>query len=185
MSGPALIQNHQDTGHVQVHFQPLCDTGKNPDMPNLIKRPLPPGKESILAQPLLPHRRGNQQGRRKFLDHQDLGSIPTHPEAPTSPLWVSPKSILLIDRRAYLRRNPRHNRNISVGLAKAVRKYLMVKYLIRAEETATAIGACLEPSARETDPSGAYAILKRWYWQAYAREPNPYQTHMEKVRGSL
>ena len=43
----------------------------------------------------------------------------------------------------------------------------------------------MEPSTGGADPRGAFAILKRLYWNASVRAPNPSRTDMEKVRGYL
>ena len=98
---------------------------------------------------------------------------------------MSPKYIQIIDKRASLRHNPIHNKNVARGLNIAVQRSLMVDYWRQAEEATVAIEACLEPSVGETYPLGAYTILKGWYRHASARVPNPSQTHMEKVRGDF
>ena len=77
------------------------------------------------------------------------------------PLWMSLKSILLIDKRASLYRNPCHIRSVARVLTKSIRRSLIVESHRQAEEAVTAIWACLEPSAGETNLRGAYAILKR------------------------
>ena len=53
----------------------------------------------------------------------------------------------------------------------------------QAEAVATEIAACLEPSKGDSDPHGAYDILKRWYRHASTHVTNPSWTDMEKVRG--
>ena len=57
--------------------------------------------------------------------------------------------------------------------------------LRRAEEAASEIGECQEPSMEGSEPYGAYAILKRWYWHASARAPNPSRTNMDKDSGKF
>ena len=52
---------------------------------------------------------------------------------------MSPKSIWLIDKRADLCHNPRQNRNVVRGLAKAVRLSLFLESHRRAKEDAKAI----------------------------------------------
>ena len=68
------------------------------------------------------------------------------------------------------------------GVIKAVRRSLLVDSLRLAKEAATKIEACLKPPARDTDPHGAYAILKCWYRHASARSLNPSQSDMEKFK---
>ena len=84
-----------------------------------------------------------------------------------------------------MRRNPCHRRNVARDLTRSVRRYLMADYRRKAEEAATDIGACLEPSTGGADPRRAYTILKRWYRYASAWAPNPCRTDMEKVRGDF
>ena len=60
----------------------------------------------------------------KFETLKNLEPFPPNLKRPPRPLWVSPKSILIIDKRASLRCNPRHNRNMARGLTKAVRSSL-------------------------------------------------------------
>ena len=96
---------------------------------------------------------------------------------------MSPDNIRLIDNHADMQQNPCHSRNVTRGLTRAVRRYLMADSRIPVEEAATYSGACLEPSAVGADPCGAYAILKRWYRHASARAPTPSRTDMEKVGG--
>ena len=52
-----------------------------------------------------------------------------------------------------------------------------------AEEAATDIGACLEPSTVGAEPRGVFAILRYWYWHASMQAPNLCQKDMEKFRG--
>ena len=104
---------------------------------------------------------------------------------PPHPLWIPPKSIRLIDKQADLRHNHLHNLTVGRGLAKAARHSLLVEYWIRAEETATSIETCLGPAEGETDPTGVYAVLKRWYQHASARAPKPSRAYMEKVKGDF
>ena len=54
-----------------------------------------------------------------------------------------------------------------------------------AKEAVTAIGACLDPPARETDPHRLYVIQRHWYRNASAWMPKPSQTNMEKFRGEF
>ena len=68
------------------------------------------------------------------------------------------------------------------GLTRSIRQSLMADSLRQAEEAATSVGVCLEPSTGENDPRGTYAIMKHWYWHASARAPNPFRTDMENVR---
>ena len=121
----------------------------------------------------------------KFQTLQTLKPVPPKLEGPPRPLWMSPDSIRLIDKRAALRRNPRHSRNVARGLTRSVCRSLMADSRRRAEEAATEIGVCLEPSTGGADPHRAYTILKRWYRYASAWAPNPCPTDMEKVRGDF
>ena len=98
---------------------------------------------------------------------------------------MSPKYIQIIDKRASLRHNPIHNKNVARGLTIAVQRSLMVDYWRRAEEATVAIEACLENSEGENDPCGVYAILICWYRYVSAQAPNSSQTYMEKFRGDL
>ena len=98
---------------------------------------------------------------------------------------MSPASIQLIDKRAALRRNPFHIRNVAGGLTRAVRQSLMADYQSQVEETETYIGALLEPATGGADPRREYGIMKRWYWHTSARAPNPYRTDMEKFSGDF
>ena len=98
---------------------------------------------------------------------------------------MSPYSIRLIDNRADLCQNPRHNRNVVRGLTISVRWSLMADYRRQEEEAETDIRVCLDPSTRGVEPCGVCTILKRWYWDASARAPNTYRTDMEKVREEL
>ena len=98
----------------------------------------------------------------KFQAIKNLDPTPPTLNRLPHPLWMSPNSIRMIDKQSYLRRNPRHNCNVARGLTKAVRRSLLVESWRRAKESATDIRACLDPAAGETDPRGAYAILKRW-----------------------
>ena len=91
----------------------------------------------------------------------------------------------MIDKQASLRRNYRHNCNVARGLTKAIRQSLLVDYRRRAGEAAASIRTCLEPSAGETDLSGSYAILERWYRHTSTQEPKISQTDIEKVRGDF
>ena len=83
----------------------------------------------------------------KFQAINNLEPVPPAPKRPPLPLWMSPKSIWLIDVRAALRRNPRHNHNVSRDITKSVRISLLVDSRRRFEEAATAIGAFLDPAA--------------------------------------
>ena len=74
---------------------------------------------------------------------------------------------------------------MAIGINRAVRQSLTADSRRRAKDAATDIRACLEPSPRGADPRGAYDTLKRWYWHACARAPNPSQEYTEKVRGEL
>ena len=96
-----------------------------------------------------------------------------------------PDSIRLIYKRAALRQNSRHSRNVARGITRSVRQSLMEEYRRRAEEEATEIGACLEPSMRGADPRGAYGIMRRWYRHASARDPKTSRTDMKKARGDF
>ena len=84
-----------------------------------------------------------------------------------------------------MRRNPCHRRNVARDLTRSVRRYLMADYRRKAEEAATDIGACLEPSTGGADPCGAYATLKWWHRHASVWAPNPSQRYMEKVKGEF
>ena len=95
---------------------------------------------------------------------------------------MSSDSIRLIDKRAALRWNPCHSRNVARGLIRYVCRSLMADSRRRAEEATTDIGACLEPFTEGAEPHRAYNILKRWYQHTLARAPNPSRTDMEKVR---
>ena len=98
---------------------------------------------------------------------------------------MSPDSIQLIDKRAALCWKPCNSQNVARGLIRAVRQSLMADSWRRAEEEATKIWACLDPSTRGAYPRGAYAILKHWYRHAYAQATNPSRTDMDKVKGDL
>ena len=98
---------------------------------------------------------------------------------------MSPDYIWLIDKREAFRRNPRHSRNVVRGITRAVCQSLMADSQRLADEVATEIRACMEPSTGGVDPRGAYAILNRWYRHASARAHNPFRTDMEKVRGDF
>ena len=98
---------------------------------------------------------------------------------------MPPESNHLIDKRADLQQNPRHGRNVARGLTRAVRRSLMADSRRQAEEAATDIGECMEPSTGEADPCRVYAILKYWYRHVSARDPNTSWTDMEKVRGDF
>ena len=114
-----------------------------------------------------------------------MGPIPPTLKRPCHPLYVPPKSIRLTDKQAALRRNPHHNRNVARGLTVSARHYLLVDSQRQSEEAATAIGAYLDIEAGETDPRGAYIVLKCWYRHVAARAPNTSRTNMEKVRGDF
>ena len=150
--------------------------------PNPLSRPIPLGKERIPAQ--TPSHLGTQQDRRKVPDPQELGTGTPKLKRPPLPLWMSPDSIRLVDKRAALWRNPWHSRNLSRGVTRAFWRSLMAESQRQAEVVATKIGACLGPSTGGADPRGAYAIPKHWYRHASARVPNPSRTDMEKVRGT-
>ena len=96
----------------------------------------------------------------KFQAIKNLEPTPTTLKIPPRPLWMSPKSIRMIDTQADLRRNTIHNRNVVRVLTKDVRRSLLVDYQKQSEEAVTVIGECLDPVAGETDPHGVYAILK-------------------------
>ena len=68
------------------------------------------------------------------------------------------------------------------GIVRAVQRYLLAESWRLAEDSATEIGAYLEPSTVGAYPRRVYAILKRWYRHASAQAPNPYRTDMEKIR---
>ena len=70
-------------------------------------------------------------------------------------------------------------------LTKAAQQSLMVDSRRQGEEAATEISSCLEISTGETDPCGAYAILKFWYWHTSAWVPNPSWTNIKEVRGDF
>ena len=71
------------------------------------------------------------------------------------------------------------------GITRSVLRSLMEDSRRRAEEAATEIGVCLESSTGGTDPCGSYTILKRWYWHASVRAPNPSRTDMDNFRGDF
>ena len=99
---------------------------------------------------------------RKF---QELKSLePTPPPLTRSPLpqWMLDTSTRMIDKRAALRRNPRHNRNVACKFTKAVRSSLLLDSRRRAKKATKEIGACLEPVPGNSALIGAYAVLKRW-----------------------
>ena len=65
---------------------------------------------------------------------------------------------------------------------RAVCRSLLVDSWRRAEEAATDIEACLEPSMGGADPRGAHAILNRWFWHASVQTTKPSRADMEKFR---
>ena len=121
----------------------------------------------------------------KFQNLKAMEPVPPKLKRLPCPLWMSPASIRLIEKRADLRRNPCHSQNVARGITRAIRRSLTTDYQRLAEEAATEIGTCLDPATGGVDPGGAYNILKRWYCNASARSPNPYRTDMEKVRGDF
>ena len=88
----------------------------------------------------------------KFQTLKTLEPVPPKLKRSHRPLWMSPDSIRLIDKRVALRRNPFHSRILARGVAIAVRCSL-VEARRRAGEAATEIGACLEPYMGGTDPT--------------------------------
>ena len=116
---------------------------------------------------------------------KNLEPAPPTLKRPPRPLWMYPKYIRLIYTWTSLRCNPRHNRNVARCLNKSIRRSLLVESPRQSDYSATAIGACLDPSAGETDPRRAYAILKHWYRHAFTWLPNPSRTDTEKVRGDF
>ena len=69
----------------------------------------------------------------KFHTINNLEPSPPNLKRPPHPLWVYPKSIWMIDTRAALRCNPRHNRNVERGLTTAVWRSLLVDSWRQAE----------------------------------------------------
>ena len=82
----------------------------------------------------------------KFQTLKALELVPPNLKHPPRPLWMSPSSTRLIEKRAALLRNPRHIQNMARGIMRAVCQSLMVDSRRRAEETATEIGEYLEPT---------------------------------------
>ena len=112
---------------------------------------------SILFPLILPHTPELIRAGAKFQTLKTLETVPPKLKRPPRPLCISPDSTRLIDKHAALHRNPRHNRNVSRELARAVRRSLMVVSQRRAEEAA---GVCLGTSIGGSYPCGAYSILK-------------------------
>ena len=71
------------------------------------------------------------------------------------PLWMSLAAINLIDKRASLRRNPCHCRNVARDLTKSVRRYLLDYFQWRADNASVDIRECLESSMGYTNLRGA------------------------------
>ena len=120
---------------------------------------------------------------RKFQDLKSLEPTPPPLTGPPHPKWMSEPKIRLIDERASLSRNPRHNSNVAHNLAKAVRRSLLVDYRWLMENSAKEIRACLETMTGIPDIRGAYGVLKMWYRHVSTREPNPSRADMAKVTG--
>ena len=99
----------------------------------------------------------------KFQTLKALEQAPPKLKRPPCPLWMSPAYIQLIDKRAPLCWNPHHIQNVASGIMRAVRRSLMMDSHRRAEDAATEIGTCLQPTTEGANPRRAYAILKRWY----------------------
>ena len=62
----------------------------------------------------------------KFQTIKLLDPVPPTLKRPPLPLWMSPKSIRMVYKRASIRRNPIHNCNMSRGLTKAAHQYLLL-----------------------------------------------------------
>ena len=99
---PSPLLAFWDPRYAPLHFQSLHAQGTAIAAPKFFPRPIPPGKEIIPAQ--TPPHCGTQQGRRKVSDPQDPGTGPPKLKRPPCPIWMSPDSIRLIDKRAALLR---------------------------------------------------------------------------------
>ena len=91
-------------------------------------------------------------------------------------------SLRMIDKLAYLFRNPRHNRNVSRKMTKSVRRYLLVESRWKTEKAAEDIGTYMESLMGSPDLRGENMALKRWYRHALGRAPHPSWADMSKVK---
>ena len=67
-------------------------------------------------------------------------------------------------------------------LTKTVQRSFLVDSRWREEKSAEETGACLEPVTVNPELRGVYTVLKRWYHHVSAREPNPLQEGIDKVK---
>ena len=89
----------------------------------------------------------------------------------------------MIDKLAYLFRNPRHNRIVLRKMTKSVRRYLLVESRWKKDKAAEDIGTYMESLMGSTDLRGENMVLKRWYRHALGRAPQPSWEDMSKVKG--
>ena len=82
----------------------------------------------------------------KFQTLKTLDPTPPTLKRPPNPHWMSPKYIGLIDKRAFLHRNPSHNYNVVRVLTISFQRSLMVESWRQEKEAVTGIEVCLEPS---------------------------------------
>ena len=120
---------------------------------------------------------------RTFQHLKELEPLLTPLNFPPLPQWMLDQSMWMIDKRTYLCRNPRHNRNVARNLTKVVWRSPLVDFRWREEKAEDDIGKCLEPTKGGTVVRGLYTVFKRWYHHASARAPNPSRLDMSKVTG--
>ena len=155
-------------------------------------------KARLLRSPTRCHNR-YLRGRKQFplqlptigpirhIDHlyQDLKAMEVPPPAPPRPVrpqWMSADTVRLIDTRAALRRNPRHNRNQARALTNQLKRSLQQDSRRRAEQAAEEIGALMDVGPdQQPDLKGSYEVLKRWYRHATARQPKPSRQDLTKI----
>ena len=137
-NGPAPLQAGGDLQHAQLFVGSICAQDVATPYPYLLTRPAHQEDEIIPAQPPPPA----EECRRddvKFQTLKNLKLAPPNLKRTPRSLWMSPDSIRLIDKRAALRRNPCHIRNVAKGITRAVRRPLTEDSPRRAEEIATEI----------------------------------------------